>query len=245
MKCLSFNLWNINEPVDERMKNLSNFIMTEQPEIICFQEVSPYLGKIQVSDLLLSAGYHFVYRKSGVWNGREEGLVIATRFQFYDSGFKYIPSQFSFNDMQRILLYATIQYGEKSVRIYNTHLPYHIQSTKSREIHLKFIREVIEQYNNNHPFLLCGDFNTFPNENLIERYLLKGLQLKDTWIGTEEGSFSLLNPYVSPELWPGRRVDYIFADKHFTMSAKLCMTGIDGYAICSDHYGILACGEVN
>lgn len=244
MKCLSLNLWNINPPVVERMDSLSRYINAEKPDIICFQEVSPFKGKVQISELLTLAGYRFSYRESGVWKGREEGLAIATTLNISDCGFKIIPNSYSFNDMQRILQYVVVCYRGNVIQVYNTHLPYHMLSKEGREVHLRYICDVITRRRNNNPVILCGDFNSFPGEGLIEKYILGDLGLTDTWTGKEENSFSSSNRYASPDLWPGRRIDYVFADRRFNLKAKLCMTDNDGYAICSDHYGVVASGDL-
>lgn len=246
MKCLSINLWNTNEPFKIRMERLKTYICKNNPDIICLQEMS-FINKIsQVSFLQDEFNYNVIYSKSGVWEGREEGLAIATKHKVIYSNSLNLPTKNAYNDMQRIVLCVSVLIEGIEVTVFNTHLAYHINSAKCREYQALFIKELI----NNNPssnIILCGDFNRFDNENndfysLVQRNLVN-VKMPPYDSSCDDKSFSKSNCFVSDELWPNRNIDYIFVSPNGEFINTLCMNSNDGFFPCSDHYGIITKGH--
>lgn len=213
-----------------------------KPQIICFQEVSLINGKPQIAQMMHSLQYSLVYQKSGMWQGREEGLAIATCLPVIEVKYYFLPMEHAYNDMQRILQKVIIQYNSKKLCILNTHLAYHIKSGPCREIQMDFICSVISSLKNKYDYIiLCGDFNCFELELTHIDFFLKRSLLIDSAL-EKKNTFSFNNPYVSAELWPNRRIDFIFSNNNDLVS-DICMYNNDKLSICTDHYGVLAQGE--
>ncbi len=246
MECLSINLWNTNAPLLTRMERLSAYIDFKKPDVICMQEVSFVDGVLQIDFLHHMHGYNILYCKSGTWQGREEGLAIATKSNSILNGFVSLPTINAYNDMQRILMYACVEIEKQIVTVINTHLSYHIKSKENREIQAERIKNFIEQQQFEN-IILCGDFNRFGGEekdfySIVQDDLLN-LQLIPYNTNKMEYSFCRLNEYVSKDLWPDRNIDYVFTSPNGQFTSSLCMNAHDGFLPCSDHYGVLAKGE--
>lgn len=246
MKCLSINLWNINNPLEERMSALDRFVERERPDIICFQEVSRVANDLQITNICNKYSYNLQYEKSGEWLGREEGLAIASLYDFVDIHRYELPMTNSYNDMQRILFKCSILYHDKLLNVYNTHLAYHINSNETRKYQNEFIANQLKNDNNSaSTFILCGDFNCFNNESTIFSFLDKNgvnyFSSNDNLMSSY--TFDSSNQYCSPELWPNRNLDYILFSKNGDFTGRLCMTGRDGFQPCSDHYGVIISGD--
>lgn len=241
MKCLSVNLWNINLPIEPRMEALNVFVSQEKPDIICFQEVSYFNGKLQIEDICHNNGYYLTYQKSDLWNGREEGLAIASQKKIVHKNVFFLPNDYSYNDMQRILLKCQIIIDEQSIIVYNTHLAYHLLSNKTRLLQNSFIADKMKSdIVSNSNVILCGDFNCFLGEKTICSILNeKGLEMINTNSSSELFSFDKRNQYCSEDLWPNRNIDFIVFSLKGHFKKRLCMTGMDNYAPCSDHFGVM------
>ena len=242
MKLLSLNLWNINEPLEERMRNLSAFIEGEKPDIICFQEVSLFNGLPQVDSILKELQYQYVYKKSGEWKQREEGLVIATKYSIEEQQSSILFKNTKIENMQRLLLSITVS-GEKNpkrIGVFNTHLSFKPESRDTRKRQMEEIINIIgERLMDLDVCILMGDFNYFENEKHIDSYLFKGKKvLYSTWESNVEITFDSNNKYVSEKLWPDRLLDFIYLSSPATSFSKKCMCQSDGYDLCSDHYGV-------
>ncbi len=244
IKCLSINLWNINPPLNSRMDSLKKFITETNPDIICFQEVS-YLGnKLQIDFLKEDFNYEFIYAKSDNWEGREEGLAIASFYPITNYEVIHLPSNNSKNDMQRILLRVDVSINDTILSVYNTHLAYHKDSRLCRIHQTKEIAKTINTAHNcNSHVILCGDFNSFPKDEILE-YIINDRSILYNTCLYDSFSFSNANKYVSPKLWPNRNIDYIFASQKCRFESRLCMCETDGYPVCSDHYGVISKGDL-
>lgn len=245
MKFLSLNLWNINEPLETRMENLSVFLGAEVPDVICFQEVSPINGVPQIDKILNQNGYTYEYRMSGIWQGREEGLAIATRHRIGSFVSIRLPNKDAWHDMQRLLVSSDIILEGKKISFYNTHLAFHINSESARRTQVKIILEYISKNQSPDDYIvLCGDLNEDPNVNNIYPIIVNdGLGFLDSWEGGNN-TFSSDNQYVEARLWPNRRIDYIFYSPNMTLQSRAVMTETDGFHLCSDHFGVIAHGGI-
>ena len=242
LKILTLNIWNLNDPLELRMNLLQENLKKIKPEIICFQEVSLINGKPQVSQMMDSLQYSLVYQKSGMWQGREEGLAIATNLPVVEVKHYFLPMEHAYNDMQRILQKVIVQYNSKTICILNTHLAYHIKSGLCRVIQMDFIGSVISFLKTKYDYIiLCGDFNCFELELTHVESFIKKSFLIDSALEKKK-TFSSDNPYVSAELWPNRRIDFILSNNKDLIS-NICMCNNDRLSICTDHYGVLGQGE--
>lgn len=240
MKILSLNLWNINEPLNVRMNILKEYITSTIPDFICFQEVSKIDNKIQVEYILKELQYEFSYCLSGFWKEREEGLLIATKANHRLILNENLP--LIKNDMQRILMGIEVIhpiYG--LVYIFNTHLAYHIKNGNGRMRQIEVVLKYISSYIDKGSVILCGDLNEDPYQGEIYQFIKNygGVTLKDTCEKTLI-TFSRKNRYIKEDLWPDRKLDYIFYSGKFNLKSSLVLVEGDKYGSCSDHYGLLA-----
>lgn len=240
MKILSINLWNINEPLQARMDILEKYLIAEEPDCICFQEISKVNKKIQVEDILNKLHYEWSYCLSGFWKGREEGLVIATKTYHKLIENKELP--LIENDMRRIFMGVELKHPVYGLLyIFNTHLAYHITNGNGRISQIKAILKSMSLYSGKGSVILCGDLNEDPYQGKLYDFInnYEGINLKDT-CDKKLITFSQNNRYSTKDLWPERKIDYIFYSGEINLKSSLVMVEGDEYGCCSDHYGLLA-----
>ena len=241
MKILSLNLWNINAPLRERMHNLKMFIKHHQPDIVAFQEVSRLPdGQLQVEEILRNNGYKSVcYRLSGFWGVRDEGLILASRDRAEKILDKSLP--LAPNDMPRGLIGIRILEGNNAgIVVFNTHLAYMLDNYEGRYRQVKFIIDELNILSTTDKVVICGDFNEDANAGNIYPMMIKN-GFRDTYDDVSHRfTFATSNQYVVPELWPDRRIDYIFEKNLRNLVSHCVMCETDGFSLCSDHFGILA-----
>jgi len=245
LKVLTLNIWNINEPIMERLDKIIIFIKTNKPDIIVLQEVSRLnTGQLESEYIVEKIKYLFhSYVSTGFWKGREEGIAILSSHDFLSIKKVLLPN--TLNDMQRHLLHCTIEIQNRVINLYNTHLADDIKETKIREKQILSILKYIQKNSLNELNILSGDFNDIPESRPL-KILFKSKILFDTWNicnPTKDGiTFSEQNKYVRSELWPNRRIDYITISKKIIVhNSSLVFTDDQ---IVSDHYGIYAEVEI-
>lgn len=247
MRLLTLNLWNINEPLTARMRELGQFVEVLLPDVMAFQEVSLVGGQPQTEVIARSFGYSSSYARSGTWKGREEGLATLTRLPSISSEIVALPE--AKGDMSRIAL-AVILSGHNSlseIAVVNTHLAFQRRHrhARLRQIRacLTFAAKVMEARRG---LVLCGDLNNFPGEKIVEEVMERGpVKFQSCWTkyDTESGppeTFSSNNPWAAQELFPGRTIDHVFVSP--SMLIERCMIvlrGTDGWHPVSDHFGVL------
>lgn len=240
MKILSLNLWNINKPLNIRMDVLERYLSVELPDCICFQEISKVNGRLQIENILSKLHYQFTYCLSGFWKEREEGLVIATRMQHKLVVHEDLP--LIENDMSRIFMGIELEHPLYGLcYIFNTHLAYHITNGAGRMTQIKVILDCLLNYVDKGIVILCGDLNEDPFQGEMYQFIkdYKGNILNDTCDKTLL-TFSGKNRFITGDLWPDRKIDYIFYNGNINLKSSLVMVDGDGYGCCSDHYGLLA-----
>ena len=246
MKVLTFNLWNINECVDERMNILGKYLESSRPDVISFQEVSYHHSQLQVENILIRLNYNYEYHTAHFWEGREEGLIVASRFPIVNKDVINLP--LAQNDENRIALVVKLQIDKgTAISIINTHLSYQLDNRDDRRQQISTIlahaKSLIKQ---REPVILCGDFNEDYKYGYVYDEIINA-GFSDSWTNDYKGiTFSARNPYVVPALWPDRRLDYIFHSSSIisNQSSSIVMDSIIDNTICSDHYGLLSYLEV-
>ncbi|MBK7822139.1 MAG: endonuclease/exonuclease/phosphatase family protein [Tessaracoccus sp.] len=79
---MSANLWNLNEPLRDRMGVFSGMVAELRPDVIAMQEVRPFPGsaaRLQLELVDALADYHVHYSVGSADDATTEGLAIATR----------------------------------------------------------------------------------------------------------------------------------------------------------------------
>ena len=250
MKICTLNTWNTNEPLASRLDSASAFFRYWQPDVIALQEVSPMpSGELTCSYLARESGYsHSHYVKCGYWDGREEGLAIVTSLPVIEAHSFGLPQ--GQGDTNRRLQAIILSIHGQPIILLNTHLAYHASAGELRMSQIEVIVEKVNWLRNKAKasILLCGDLNDIPQSQPVQA-LLASTNLCDTWttIHTKEGySFSAQNPYVSAELWPNRRIDYVLCERPCQVRrAFLSLRLDDDFGLASDHYCMCAELEPN
>jgi endonuclease/exonuclease/phosphatase family metal-dependent hydrolase len=243
---LTLNLWNINEPIDLRMRRIISHLRRTAVDVICFQEVSLLHSGWQ-SDVITSAcGYHVFFSPAGTWQNRPEGLAILSRTPAFDTRRVLLPN--AANDKERIAQFASVNLGGKAVHIVNTHLAYHLNAGADRlKQALTLVSELENRFDvDRDAIVLCGDLNDTPESPALFTFCCEErVGLHDAWVAKgvcEDHGFTFAheNPWASADLWPGRRIDYILFKGLELIACRLVFREEAKEGIASDHYGVTA-----
>lgn len=224
-------------------------------DILCLQEFSSSINPDWYNNIVaVSKGLDYPYYYfSHDWDGDRlfNGSVIFSRFPIADTGMVRFPRP----TLPEALVFVDIQRGEEQIRVYTTHLQSNqfrkediskIQELKGgkgiwgnathifaklataiehRGIQADVVNDIVK--NSPHPAVLCGDLNDIPNSYIYNK--VRG-NMQDAFLKKGFGIGRTYNS-ISPTL----RIDYIFADKQFTIGQFDRIT--TNY---SDHYMIVA-----
>jgi endonuclease/exonuclease/phosphatase family metal-dependent hydrolase len=249
LSILSLNLWNVKGPVEERMISLIKYIKNNKPDVVVLQEVSYFANLLQCNYIGSMTNYEYIhYLKSGFWQGVEEGIAILTKNKSEIIVKESLPS--SSDDMPRKLLVAQIcldKDGVSNCYVANTHLAFRATDGELRLRQVCQILTSLQKYGKNKEnlIIICGDLNDTPQSLPVRRLFCNNkIELFDAWVlnngqDNDGHTFAKENSWALPELAPGRRIDYIAVSGNaLVKSCKIVMTGHDGWAPVSDHYGL-------
>ena len=228
-----------------------------EADVLCFQEFLE-LGKTDLSDPataeMKKIGYPYYYYVPGnsELEDSETGMAIFSKYPITSTGI----FDFGEDDSVQQLIYADILINGQTIRVFTIHLqsvrfgPEEYESLnqikhrkkdgfkdsrtivgklkkgyKFRSLQADIVNDLVKK--SPYPVILCGDFNDVPNsytyftikDNMQDAFLQKGAGIGRTF------------RFISPTL----RIDYIFADKKFTVNQYHRLT-----VPYSDHYGIMA-----
>lgn len=241
LRILTWNIWNYNQWV-ERKAHLVDSIRVINPDIIAFQEIRRnYLQEPDQATQLERElpGYSIVVQPAAIAEYYWEGLAIFSKNHIARVNYLGLSrDQHDIEDAphQRIVLGARVEWGEKSVCVFNTHL------SLSEAARLRTVREVlqfIEAFSaKNDPVILVGDFNAQPHEKAIEAIRQSKLGLKDAW--EESHNLEAGETWEIPTL--SERLDYIFYGKALSLiSCERVGLKPDANGVYpSDHCGLVA-----
>ena len=236
LKIMSYNIRNFNEfgwaeraDVFNAVKNL---VREEQPDIICFQEVS-----IGMKNKFLD--YPYSYLKKNPHRDKVH-LGIFSKYPIIAAETVTFPN--SFNNGS----FADIVCKKDTIRIFNLHMESLgitpgtgvLRSSSSERLYKTVVKafkkqeeqaEIIQELINVTPYktMLCADFN---NTQFSKAYrLIKG-NMQDSFIEAGSGYGRTLNYFNIP-----LRIDFIMADQSFEVQAH------KNYDYkYSDHYPVMA-----
>ncbi len=236
LKIMSYNVESFNEFGWTERKNVFNAIQglvkEEQPDIVCFQEVS-----INMEKEFLDYPYHYLKKISG---GEKVHLGIFSKYPIINAETLTFPN--SINNGS----FADIAYKGDTLRLYNVHMQSLgitpgtgvLRSHSSKFLYRRVVNafkkqeqqaEMIAEHKKASPYktLLCGDFNN--TQFSKAHHLLKG-DMQDSFIEAGSGYGRTLNFLNIP-----LRIDFILADSSFEVKAH------KNYNFrYSDHYPVMA-----
>lgn len=212
-------------------QDISNFITSKQPDILCIQEYRP--------DSEISFDNYYKHEElSG--NKVKNGQAIFTKFPIINSG------SIEFPDTSNNAIYADIVKGVDTIRIYNVHLQSlgidptveklaneDSQNLLKRVSHTfkmqQFQTELFLRHKKECPYkmIICGDFN-----NTAYSYVYKEIKgnLKDAFKVSGNGFGRTFDFKFFPV-----RIDFVLVDQDFKVNAFKTFDHK-----LSDHYPIMA-----
>ena len=236
LKIMSYNVETFNEFGWKERKNvfnaIRNLVKEEQPDIVCFQEVSFGMKKE-----FLDYKYHYLMK---IPSGDKVHLGIFSKYPIVNAETLDFPN--SLNNGS----YVDIAYKQDTLRLYNLHMQSFgitqgtgvLRSQSSKSLYRTVVNafkkqeeqaEMIAQHRKASPYktLICGDFN---NTQFSKAYhLLKG-DMQDSFIEAGSGYGRTLSFFNIP-----LRIDFIMADSSFEVK------GHKNYNFkYSDHYPVMA-----
>lgn len=225
---LSYNLYFRNQKPGEIINQINRF----QPDIVAFQEVTPYW------DRLLQTSLHYPYKISKPLKGTH-GLAIYSKYPV--SNIRYINNQSG----RPVAQFCRININNKSVAFSNVHLASPAGSVQSVDHFKKYYEKNyyrrIKQFREVHAFfdryypacpsrVLLGDLNTMRIDPLYNSITKEWF---DCYKKTGKGQgASFPNSRHTP--WPVITLDYIFIRGDLIPLHSQMITG------SSDHLGIMS-----
>lgn len=242
------------EEKNQTKKKALKLILAQNPDVICLQEFVNGATHTAFSILPFmkdSAGYPYVvFAPDFEWfeGTIHQGIVIFSKFPIIDSGRVKFPAPTT----PQSLIYADIQKGKDTFRVYTGHLESFRFSTSDYEdinqakrgsvkkvrlikkvkwatehrgIQARMIRD--EMKKSPYPTIFCGDLNDVPGSNT---YFTVRQDRIDAFLAKGKGlgrTFTRISPTL--------RIDHIFADPAFEVKKVYRLK-----QRLSDHYGLVA-----
>jgi endonuclease/exonuclease/phosphatase family metal-dependent hydrolase len=238
MKVMSFNI-RVDVESDgiyafkHRIEGILKFLEKENPDIIGFQEVRPGMLNVLINKLV---EYNFI---GDARADNDEYNPI-----FYKKNYKVLFSETKwFGDTPnvkgskhpdayypRIYCIAHIEIEGEIYEIINTHFSHisHIARLDSLNTLVKYYREKTNKYK----FILMGDFNAYPEENVNE---ILSNDLKSCWDNYVGDTLTFHNFTNETK---GLPIDYIWFSKELSASNMTVHRALYNNLYLSDHYPI-------
>ena len=252
MKIATYNIWNDENTLELRAKQILQEISKTDADIIGLQEVSAEFYK---NHLATKSGY--VHHSFMQYPGEEEGLAILSRYPLIFQEALYQREQYANS------LAMNVFFMVNGVRfsLTNVHLPWDSVAAREHQI-LAIDRHLREQKADFH--ILLGDFNSDTGSSvdsfLLGDRTLNGCEAKPAWNDLASAFAARMGEAVKPTLdtvknprWAGKKsmyapqvMDRIYIRDHWheTELESVWLLGTEisgetGYA-ASDHYGVAA-----
>ena len=242
MKIATLNTWKQDGPFKERWQFLIAELARLDPDILCLQEVfEPTLfEKIKMETPLLCGIAH-----------HNAGLATLSKLPIVSSEVLKYKTVSQLENETRSVLLATLQIGQETIPIANTHLSWR---SEDGPVRLGQTRELIEAMHKlKQPGLLAGDFNDMPKGDPIKEIKKAGyVDVYDLCNEAAEGiTWDNQNPFIQGHSvkFSDRRIDFLFMHKNLLSAFKVQHCEIifkqpnEKGIYVSDHYGVLT--EIN
>lgn len=225
-----FDLYNWTKKNNTPDKVL-NYIVSEEPDIFCFQEFICSTTKPEKDYKVLkkyeNANYsHFAYTRH--WKNRYYGIVTFSKYPIINKG------EIPFENTHNISIFSDIKIGSDTIRLYNLHLQsirfnsnnYQYLDTMNFNYDKKNIAQIediarrmknafqkrseqvatlaLHMKNSPYKIVICGDFNDTP---VSYTYNELKAELVDAFV---ESGHGFENSFTG--IFPHFRIDYIFHD---------------------------------
>ncbi len=181
---------------------VANFLLTQAPDIVCFQEVHqrlPWSGWVNQPGILeRELGMTVVFQRSVNTVLGGYGLAVASRHRLSDVTRRFLPSI----GERRGALAVTAQTPDGPVRVWCTHWGLNGEERIRQAVRLaSWVNE------SSLPTILCGDFNERPDAPAVRR-LLSDTGLSDAGEQTGKPTY--------PSDLPTARIDFVLCSADLT-----------------------------
>lgn len=233
VRVLTLNLWNVEGPVRQRMRDLARWLDQVRPDVVALQEVAVLDGVWQSDTVARQVGYGSVMTADLPGS---EGLALLSDAPIRPVATVPLPAVPG--DDRRLLQQADIDLGGITARIANTHWAWRPAATRGRVSQARAVAAELDGADR--PVVLCGDLNDVPGSpplailaaaGLVETFAMAGAPQRPT--------FDRANPYAWQDELLGRRVDHVLVSADVRVDgARVVLDGRDG-PVVSDHHGVL------
>jgi endonuclease/exonuclease/phosphatase family metal-dependent hydrolase len=204
---------------DFNIQGISKFIKEEDPHVVCFQEF--YIKDTSEIEGILRQYPHRYYHLFGTKSSRQFGNITYSKYPITNQG------KLVFKGSTNLCIYTDVQFRNKTLRIYNTHLESHSISFTALVKKMRESRNVTDEIyevhdrmagtfrkraqqvdsivahssNSSHPAIICGDLNDTP---MSYTYNKLTNDKKDSFRQSGKGFSATYSLF-----WPLLRIDYI------------------------------------
>ncbi len=145
---------------------------------------------------------------------------------------------------ERIVSWASFKHkgNGKTIFVFNTHFDHRGVEARSRSIEL--LKSKIDEIAGDHPFLVMGDFNfgasSEPYISIAANDTVKIYDARHLSSTPPLGSLGTFSGFTVGKNLPIRRIDHLFASKHFTArDYEVVNSSKDGF-YASDHFAVFS-----
>jgi endonuclease/exonuclease/phosphatase family metal-dependent hydrolase len=184
LKIMSYNIWNYNEPWEDRRRMIVDTILEADPDIVGLQEIrddrkhNP-VGHDQARQIAERTGLEYQYQPAMTYSRVPrcvEGVSIMSRYPLDSTSYvqltKNAADEKDFH--QRIVLNCSVSVPLGKLQFFVTHFSL---SPEMRIINTVELMEFVSSFNSNLPKFVVGDFNCTPEDRPVK--ILRGMETVD------------------------------------------------------------------
>ncbi len=217
---MTWNLWWRFGPWDQRRPLIVDTIRTQEPDVLCLQEVWSEPDRDLADELADELGFHAARTEAVFWNGESFGNAILSRWPLVQIADEVLPRPDRSPSHRRIVAArADTPWG--SWPFASTHLDHRFDRSATRTAQLHAAMEMATGWRGDPerdlPLVIGADLNAVPDSDEVRMVTGRspgadGIVFSDVWeqVGDGPGHTWLReNPYSSDSAWPDRRLDYL------------------------------------
>jgi len=247
----TLNMWNVNEPFQDRMRVIGRFVGDEAPDVFCLQEVPVFSGQPFFPPEFEEMGYNCTYLASGNFGSRAEGIAICTKPSSVLLG-GILLSEGTDNRGRTALAVGVRDNkdGLKALAV-TTHFTNGDHEAPARRTQASEISRLISKIWSRFgqmPTVLTGDFNCTDDEDAVKLFVdsKTGPALRDAQAEfgmTNCNTLDRRNIFAADHPRGDRRIDYILLSRDWVLADfRIIFNDVDNVQFASDHFGLYASG---
>jgi len=216
------------------LSRIAKVIRSESPQLVILNDVD-YKTKRGFNDeqarrIAADLGMEFTFARNYTIDGGWTGNAILSKYPIEFAENKIYKQDYG--HQTKSLLHIIINAGSNRIHFFGTELSADSIASSNQ---IKELLDFVFEWGNDSPMIIGGDFNLTPMAKRIHEmayyYLDMGASVKP-------------NGYTYPSVEPGKRIDYIFANK-FVIPREVFVLDEDMTRSASDHLPIVAEFKIN